>query len=230
MAVDYVLVRLVGVALFFDFLLVTMVIPILPSMFVARELEAGVLFAAKPAFQVLFNPLVARHFENSAALRLGTVAGAVGSMLFGVIRQSFPLLVAVRALQGAASAGVLTGGMSLLLSQHLDDDQGQAASGALLGLTLGVSMGPVFGGPAYDAFGRAGPFLLIGLLMLLLAGVQHVVLDSDNVIAPEERQALAQMRERRHISYEVHASLLSRLGWSRDEYIAGKKRPPPSEP
>ena len=182
MTVDSVLVRLVGVALFFDFLLVTMVIPILPSMFVARELEAGVLFAAKPAFQVLFNPLVARHFENSAALRLGTVVGAIGSMLFGVVRQSFPLLVAVRALQGAASAGVLTGGMSLLLSQHSDDDQGPAASGALLGLTLGVSMGPVFGGPAYDAFGRAGPFLLVGLLMLLLAGVQHVVLDSNNVI------------------------------------------------
>ena len=183
MTVDSVLVRLVGVALFFDFLLVTMVIPILPSMFVARELEAGVLFAAKPAFQVLFNPLVARHFENSAALRLGTVVGAIGSMLFGVVRQSFPLLVAVRALQGAASAGVLTGGMSLLLSQHSDDDQGPAASGALLGLTLGVSMGPVFGGPAYDAFGRAWPFCFIGLLMLLLAGLQQAVLSAPDGVS-----------------------------------------------
>ena len=60
----------------------------------------------------------------------------------------------VRAIQGAGSAGVMTGGMSHLLSQHPERDHPKVASRALLGLTLGVTLGPVFGGPAFDVFGR----------------------------------------------------------------------------
>ena len=95
-------------------------------MFSSGELRAGVLFAAKPTFQVLFNPLVARYLETSVALRVGTLTGALGSILFGLAPGNFVVLVLVRAVQGAASAGVMTGGMSHLLSQHDEEDQPKA--------------------------------------------------------------------------------------------------------
>ncbi len=58
--VDARLCCVVGAALFFDFLLVTMVIPMMPSLLPRSETRAGVLFAAKPLLQVFFNPLAAR--------------------------------------------------------------------------------------------------------------------------------------------------------------------------
>ena len=55
--VDLILSTSVAAALFLDFLLVTMVIPILPALLPHDPLRAGILFAAKPLCQMLFNPL-----------------------------------------------------------------------------------------------------------------------------------------------------------------------------
>jgi MFS family permease len=164
----------VGAALFLDFLLVTMVIPIFPSMLPKRELHAGILFAAKPLAQVACNPLAA-WLDNVVALRLGTLLGAVGALAFGVAH-GFCTLVAIRVAQGAASAGVMTGGMSLLLSSHAEDARPQAVSRALLGLTTGVCLGPVWGGAAYSALGRARAFGLTSLAMFAVAAAQRTLL------------------------------------------------------
>ena len=117
----------VGAALFLDFLLVTMVIPIFPSMMPRAEMRAGILFAAKPLAQVLCNPLAAM-LDHSVALRVGTILGALGALTFG-LANGFAALLAIRLAQGAASAGVMTGGMSLLMSSHAESARPQAEIG-----------------------------------------------------------------------------------------------------
>lgn len=164
----------VGAALFCDFLLVTMVIPIVPAHVASRR--AGLLFAAKPLAQVVCNPLVAAllpHERGSrVALRGGVILGALGAAAFGVGR-AYQHLLAIRALQGAASAAIMTGGMSLLLAScDSDARRTLAASRALFGLTLGVSIGPVFGGAAHDLLGRTAPFMLVAAAMGLIAAWQ----------------------------------------------------------
>ena len=166
--VNHTLVRLVGAALFFDFLLVTIVIPIVPALFEKEHYKAGILFAAKPASQAVFNLIAAGLFDDLDALVIGTVWGGAGAMLFGMAPQSFGLLLLARLLQGAASALVLTGGMSLIVNTHEPERVGEASSGALLGLSLGVSVGPLLGGPMYEALGRRDSFLLVGVPILML--------------------------------------------------------------
>ena len=149
--VDLILSTSVAAALFLDFLLVTMVIPILPALLPHDPLRAGLLFAAKPLCQMLFNPLFgASGLPHATMLRAGTLLGGACAFAQGLAR-GYRGLLAARALSGAASAGVMTGGMSLLLSSHAEGVRAQAVARALLGLTLGVSLGPVWGGVVFDA-------------------------------------------------------------------------------
>ena len=74
--VDLILSTSVAAALFLDFLLVTMVIPILPALLPHDPLRAGLLFAAKPLCQMLFNPLFgASGLPHATMLRAGTLLG-----------------------------------------------------------------------------------------------------------------------------------------------------------
>ena len=164
---------LVGASLFADFLLVTMVIPIAPQIMSAKR--AGMLFAAKPLAQAVCNPFLAYFFPtfNAAVLRVGVVLGMLSAAAFGSAR-GFHWLVLWRCLQGAASAAIMTGGMSFLLGICGNDERrrSQAVSRALLGLTLGVSLGPVVGGVGYDALGREATFELVAVGMVVIAILQ----------------------------------------------------------
>ena len=175
--VDLILSTSVAAALFLDFLLVTMVIPILPALLPHDPLRAGILFAAKPLCQMLFNPLFgASGLPHATMLRAGTLLGGACAFAQGLAR-GYRGLLAARALSGAASAGVMTGGMSLLLSSHAEGVRAQAVARALLGLTLGVSLGPVWGGVVFDASGSAAvPFCLTGAAFVLLAAHQWLAL------------------------------------------------------
>ena len=93
--VDLILSTSVAAALFLDFLLVTMVIPILPALLPHDPLRAGILFAAKPLCQMLFNPLFgASGLPPATMLRAGTLLGGACAFAQGLARGYRGLLAA----------------------------------------------------------------------------------------------------------------------------------------
>ena len=182
---------LVGASLFFDFLLVTIVIPISPSLMNARR--AGILFAAKPLAQVLCNPVIAHFFptSNAAVLRAGVALGGFSASAFGFTR-NYRILILWRCVQGAASAAVMTGGMSLLLGATSEQQRSQSTSRAFMGLTLGVCLGPVIGGIGKDTIGHVALFETCAAAMAILAIAQHVLIGTP---APSDKQGQQSVEE-----------------------------------
>lgn len=131
---------LVGTALFFDFLLVTMLIPMAPTFLSPRR--TGLLFAAKPLAQAVLNPVIASlRADDAKVLMSGTLVGGLGAIAFGLV-DSYVVMMVIRLVQGGASAALMTGGMSLLMgSCEGEHTRARAASRVLLGLTLGVTSG-----------------------------------------------------------------------------------------
>ena len=132
-------VLLVGCLLLVDFLLLTIVIPILPTLLVndlgVPEAAVFILFSGKAAVQIVCNlfvgPVVERHGARVPML-IGTLTIALTSAVSGLavklyeddkmlwLAESkwhlFAVLAAARALQGVASAFICARGSALLRS------------------------------------------------------------------------------------------------------------------
>ena len=88
------LVYVVLCSLFADYLLVTMVIPILPELYPEGTISPilyGVLFASKPAIQVLANPFVGRIIDARGPrgpVAFGLLVVVASTLLFGLSASS----------------------------------------------------------------------------------------------------------------------------------------------
>ncbi|MER6628973.1 MFS transporter [Streptomyces sp. NPDC000987] len=96
-------------------------------------------------------------------------AGSAAAALSG----SIGLLIAARMLQGLGAALLTPGSLSILRHVFTDEKERARAVGLWSGVSaLGLTIGPVLGGPVVDAFGWAGVFWInvpIGAAGLLLA-------------------------------------------------------------
>ena len=118
--------------------------------------RTGLLFAAKPFAQAVLNPVIASlRADDANVLMSGTLVGGLGAIAFGLV-DSYAVLLAIRLVQGGASAALMTGGMSLLMgSCESEPTRTRAASRAFLGLTLGVTSGERRSWtPAWSLFGH----------------------------------------------------------------------------
>eukprot|EP00946_MAST-07B_sp_MAST-7B-sp1_P003864 g3864.t1 len=174
-------VLLVGVAFLCDFLLLTVIVPIMPSVFSGtswgRPLVLAALFAAKPIAQILSNPaagsLVGRC-GSQRPLLIGCIvlilsSGGFALSLLGMDSKSkagdvFWFCVGARAVQGVASALIGSAGMTLVVETHAAEQRGEAVGIASIGIALGALLGPPLGG----ILGSKLPWLPFAALSLLL--------------------------------------------------------------
>eukprot|EP01135_Chromosphaera_perkinsii_P000978 Nk52_evm4s155 gene=Nk52_evmTU4s155 len=176
----------VFLALFIDYFLLTVVVPILPEYLDSEsgghfsnnsDIYIGLLFAAKPIVQLICNPIVGaitdRELINSQLLlMIGFVIMCGSTLLFGMA-ESYGLLLTARGIQGVGSSLAAVAGFATLAVYYVDNvERGHAMSFAYLGVSLGVLLGPPVGGFLYEWFGKSVPFyglaVFIAVVLLLL--------------------------------------------------------------
>ena len=161
----------VGMALCNDVLLLLMLVPMLPHLLPAGSsaLALSFVFSAKDAAQLLLAPLAGAltlHFGARRTLAASLFAVAAATVAFAEAR-GLRALLAARALQGAASAALMSGGLTLVAETHPPAERASAIARAQAGLGVGAAIGPVFGGLMLEAAGRRGAFYSAAALVLL---------------------------------------------------------------
>ena len=161
----------VGMALCNDVLLLLMLVPMLPHLLPAGSsaLALSFVFSAKDAAQLLLAPLAGAltlRFGARRTLAASLFAVAAATVAFAEAR-GLRALLAARALQGAASAALMSGGLTLVAETHPPAERASAIARAQAGLGVGAAIGPVFGGLMLEAAGRRGAFYSAAALVLL---------------------------------------------------------------
>ena len=154
-----------------DVLLLLMLVPMLPHLLPAGSsaLALSFVFSAKDAAQLLLAPLAGAltlRFGARRTLAASLFAVAAATVAFAEAR-GLRALLAARALQGAASAALMSGGLTLVAETHPPAERASAIARAQAGLGVGAAIGPVFGGLMLEAAGRRGAFYSAAALVLL---------------------------------------------------------------
>lgn len=193
-------VLLVATALFNDMLQLTILLPIIhtlvtspPPLGVATAslsnenavASLGLFFASKDICQMAFAPLaglLTSKTSSNVALMLSTAGLGLATFVFAEAK-TFRQLLMARGAQGAASAAVLCGGMSLIAETHEQSVRGSAMGLAQTGLALGLLCGPLIGGLLFEKLGRKMTFRLAAGLVVLNALAQLCLMS----LAPPEK-------------------------------------------
>ena len=188
-------VTTVGLALFNDVLLLLMLVPMLPSLLDGQpdEMRVACLFSAKDVCQMLAAPFAGwLTLQAGASVSLGaSLLGLAASTVAFAEARGFRSLLLARALQGATSAALMSGGLTLIAQTHAATERGAAIARAHSGLGLGAALGPVLGGLLFDAIGRRATFYAAAALVLLTACAQlllSLAAPAPLVAAPSEAQ------------------------------------------
>jgi DHA1 family solute carrier family 18 vesicular amine transporter 1/2 len=148
----------VGFALFCDYLLLTLLIPLVPNFFSNQfgSFPIAALFACKPTFQFFANPMFGKIVDRTgpkSPLLLGVVVLALATFVFAVglslnhnLHVAYALCFVARSVQGIASASTMSAGMTLVAATHPESLRGAAIGTAMTGIALGVLLGPTVGG------------------------------------------------------------------------------------
>jgi DHA1 family solute carrier family 18 vesicular amine transporter 1/2 len=177
-------VLLVAIALFNDTLQLTMLLPIIHTLVTSppplgvttnTEVALGIFFASKDICQMIFAPFAAILTSKTSpniALLVSTIGLGLATLLFAEGTTFIQLLIA-RASQGAASAAVMCGGMSLIAQTHSSgENRGSAIGLAQTGLALGLLCGPLIGGLLFQKFGRKKTFQCAAIFVMINAVAQ----------------------------------------------------------
>ncbi|MFD7731212.1 MFS transporter [Kitasatospora phosalacinea] len=160
---------------------------------IGRDLDAGIsgLQWVAEGYSLVYAALLLtggtlgdRH-GRTRVYRIGLALFTLGSAA-AALAGGIGTLVAARMLQGVGAALLTPGSLAILRQVFTDEKERARAIGLWSGVSaLGLSVGPVVGGPMVDAFGWASVFWInvpVGLVGLVLA---YRVLP---VVAPRERR------------------------------------------
>lgn len=182
---------LIASAMFIDSVLLSVVIPILPTYLSGPghhvgQFAIGMLFASKAIVQIITGPFsgpVANRFGKQWTMLVGMCIIVVATMIFAV-GKSYAVLFVARAAQGVGSSLVATAGLSLLAVLHADNEeaQGKAMGMATSGVGLGVIVGPPFGGVTYHFGNKALPFYILAGLATLNLVAQGIMLHREKIV------------------------------------------------
>ena len=177
----------VGLALFCDYLLLTLCVPILPNLLGEsfNPFLISLVFASKPAFQFIANPfmgsIVDKHGPKQPLL-LGVLVLALSTFLFAYgaslrnLDIAYAILISARSVQGIASATTMSAGMTMLALTHPESIRGTAMGAAMVGVALGTLIGPPIGGILSHFTNYWVPFVIVGCVLVLNLLLQLVVL------------------------------------------------------
>lgn len=206
----------VAFALFMDYFLYGMVVPLTPysPAGVKDESHLGLLYLSYSVGVLLFTP-VCGIFADRVGRRWpmiwGVVAQAAATALF-CFAGSFPVLCAGRVLQGVASAATWTAGLALI-AEHFPLNRVQMMGFALMGSTAGSVLGPTLGGVLYDRGGYALPFATVGVLIAVDVCARTLLLPRD-AGAPETNSQLMTVIKDRSVLAAGLAVALAASSWA----------------
>ncbi|MER7701374.1 MFS transporter [Kitasatospora sp. NPDC097605] len=148
---------------------------------IGRDLDAGItgLQWVAEGYSLVFAALLLTggalgdRYGRTAVFRLGLALFTVGSAA-AALAGTVGALVAARMLQGVGAALLTPGSLAILRHVFTDERERTRAIGTWSGVSaLGLSVGPVVGGPMVEAFGWASVFWInvpIGAAALVLSG------------------------------------------------------------
>lgn len=186
----------VALALFCDYLLLTLCVPILPSLFGDNysATEVGLIFASKPFFQFLANPYMGEIVDKSGPkypLLFGVIVLALSTFLFAYglsfkndLPTAYAMVMVARSVQGIASASTMSAGMTLSALTHHESNRGTAMGIAMIGVAFGTLSGPPIGGIMGYFLPLWSPYVLVGGLLICNALAQLFVLHRKDSTIP----------------------------------------------
>ena len=116
------------------------------------------------AFAPIAGILTSKTSSNTALI-LSTAGLGLATFVFAEAT-TFRQLLFARGAQGAASAAVMCGGLSLIAETHPQNIRGSAMGLAQSGLALGLLCGPLIGGLLFQRLGRVKTFRLAAGIVL----------------------------------------------------------------
>src|SRR5215831_14199176 len=161
----------VAYALFLDYLLYGVAVPLTPHApgNIQHE-QLGLLYGAYAVSVLLVTPVFGYFGDRMGAratLSCGVILGGLSSVFFA-IGSSFLVLTIAKLCQGAASAASWTAGLALI-AEHYMERRVEMMGYALTGSTAGSVLGPLFGGLLHRVSGYALPFMATGGLFVVEA-------------------------------------------------------------
>jgi MFS transporter, DHA1 family, solute carrier family 18 (vesicular amine transporter), member 1/2 len=205
----------VAYALFMDYLIYGLLIPLTPysPAHATSEEQFGLLYtgyavgvlAATPLFGYLGDrigyrwPMIAGVMLSAAALALFCFAPA------------FYLLLLGRLLQGSASAASWTAGLALI-AEHYPEKRVEMMGFALMGSTGGSLLGPLIGGSLYEIGGYTLPFVATGVLVAIDAGLRISLLPTEQGHR-EAGSGVGPLLLDRSVLVAAAAVVLAAIGW-----------------
>jgi len=164
----YLLVLVIFLCLYLDFVLLTIVIPIFPShlkkMGISGE-EVGLLFSAKAILQIAANPVmgyITDKVGSKLPLMFSMAVLGVSTLTFAFGINHYWILLAARSVQGVASSGCMSAGMAYLaLEFPYDKERGTVMGFVMSGIGIGVLTGPLLGSQLFALGGIQLPFFVV---------------------------------------------------------------------
>lgn len=101
---------------------------------------------------------------------IAATATLAGSIVFGALSPNFPVLIAMRIVQGGVAGILMPMGAILVMRLFPPDEQGRASGVLGFGVTIAPALAPAFGGLLIDHFGWQA-LLLMSLPFCALAGL-----------------------------------------------------------
>lgn len=153
------------------FLSLGMMLPVLPY-FVRNlgggDLAIGVVVGSMAVSAVMVRPFTAPAIQNWGFQRLVLLGGVAGAIAGAghALADSFPVLLALRLLSGAALAVMFVACIARVMATAPEEHRSKASSYFSVAPYLGLGLGPVIGQPVYDTFGFGATFALAGALQL----------------------------------------------------------------
>jgi DHA1 family solute carrier family 18 vesicular amine transporter 1/2 len=210
----WAVVGVVAFALFMDYLIYGLTIPLTPySPAIGGAEQLGLLYGGYSAGVLAATPLFGYLGDRIGYRRpmiLGVLLSALTVALFA-LATNFYLLLLGRLLQGAAASATWTAGLALIAA-HYPHKRVEMIGFALMGSTAGSLLGPVIGGALYEAGGYVLPFAVTGILVAIDAGLRISLLPRDHAAAGASPDLSALLRDR-SVLVAAAAVALAAIGW-----------------
>jgi MFS transporter, DHA1 family, solute carrier family 18 (vesicular amine transporter), member 1/2 len=210
-----IVVGVVSFALFMDYLIYGLLIPLTPysPARATSEAELGLIYGAYSAGVLVATPLFGWLGDRIGYRRLMIWGVALSATALALIcfAPHFHLLLWGRLFQGAAAAASWTAGLALI-AENYPEKRVEMMGFALMGSTAGSLLGPIIGGTLYEFGGYRLPFALTGALVAVDAGLCLLLLPRRQGRPAAEANIWALLMDR-SVVLAATAVGLAAIGW-----------------
>ncbi len=208
-------VGVVAFALFMDYLIYGLLVPLSPysPAHATSEQQLGLLYGGYSVGVLVATPLFGYLGDRIGCRRpliYGVMLSATALALF-CFAPNFYLLLLGRLLQGAAAAATWTAGLALI-AEHYPEQRVEMMGYALMGSTAGSLLGPLIGGSLYEVGGYTLPFAATGVLVAIDAGLCVFLLPREPGV-PQASPDIRVLLFDKSVLVAAAAVSLAAIGW-----------------